>query len=98
MGTYLFSLLSWSLPVALEPLRPESHLLFIGLVFIVTFLLPVTIMGIFRTFGTISSFAMENRRERFLPFTFIAFVYIFVTYLLYNNARIGLNDNFLKLM
>jgi hypothetical protein len=98
MATYLFSLLAWALPSALSPLKPDSHLTFIILIFIVTFILPVTNIGIFKAFGTIHSFEMKERRERILPFIFITLIYIIVTYLFYYKVRISLNDNFLKLM
>lgn len=98
MATYLFSLLALALPSALSPLKPESHFLFIILIFIVTFILPVTNMGIFKAFGTIRSFAMKDRRERIIPFLFITLIYLLVTYLLYYKVRIAFNDNFLRLM
>lgn len=98
MATYLFSLLALALPSALSPLKPESHFLFIVLIFIVTFTLPVINMGIFKAFGTIRSFAMTERKERIIPFLFITLIYLLVTYLLYYKVRIAINDNFLKLM
>lgn len=98
MATYLFSLLAWALPSALTPLKPESHLTFIILIFIVTFILPLTNMGIFKAFGTIHSFEMKERKERTLPFIFITLIYIVVTFLFYYKVKISLSDNFLKLM
>lgn len=98
MATYLFSVLAIALPSALSPLKPESHFLFIVLIFIVTFALPVVNMGIFKAFGTIRSFAMPERKERIIPFLFITIIYLLVTYLLYYKVKIALNDNFLKLM
>src|SRR5688572_23719328 len=98
MATYLFTLLSFTLPAALDPLQPDSHLTFIGLIFIVTFLLPVLNLGIFKAFGTIDSLAMKDRKERILPFIFITAIYIAITYLLYSRTRISLDDSFLKLM
>jgi hypothetical protein len=98
MATYLFALLSWTLPSALLPLQPASHLTFIALIFIVTFLLPVSNIGIFKMFGTIRSFSMEERRERIIPFLFISAIYLAVTYLLYSKTGLRPSDNFLKLM
>ena len=98
MATYLFSLLAWALPSALSPLQPSSHFTFIILIFIVTFILPLSNIGIFKTFGTISSFAMKERKERILPFIFISIIYVVVTYLLYARTKISINDNFLRLM
>jgi hypothetical protein len=96
--TYLFSILALALPSALAPIQPASHLTFILLIFIVTFLLPLFNVAIFKFFGTIESIAMENRKERILPFTFVLVIYVAITYLLYSKTQISLDDNFLKLM
>jgi hypothetical protein len=98
MATYLFTLLAWALPSALSPIQPSSHLTFIGLIFIVTFLFPLLNIGIFKAFGTIQSIAMKDRRERVIPFIFISGIYVIVTYLLYSRSRFSPDDNFLKLM
>lgn len=98
MATYLFTLLAWALPSALAPLQAGSHFTFIVLIFIVTFLLPMLNIGIFKVFGTIRSFAMHDRRERIIPFVFICIIYVAVTYLFYSRTKFSLNDNFLKLM
>lgn len=98
MATYLYTLLALALPSALAPLQTDSHWTFILLIFIVTFLLPLLCMGIFRTFGMISSFMMEDRKERIVPFIFITAIYLAVTYLFYSKTRLSPDDNFLKLM
>jgi membrane-associated phospholipid phosphatase len=98
MPTYLFLLLSQAFPPALDPIQPSSHLLFIGLIFIVTFLLPVLNLGIMKALGSIRSFQMETREERLLPFTMIALLYIAITFLFYYKTRVSVSDNFLKLM
>ncbi|MFZ6012047.1 MAG: phosphatase PAP2 family protein [Bacteroidota bacterium] len=98
MATYLFSLLAVTLPAALEPVSSSGHRTFIFLIFIVTFLLPVLTLGIFKTFGTISTFAMPDRKERIVPFVFISVIYAAITYLFFSRTRISLQDNFLKLM
>lgn len=98
MPTYLFLLLSQVFPAALEPIQSSSHLLFILLIFIVTFLLPVLNLGIMKALGSIRSFQMETREERILPFTAVSLVYIAITVIFYFKTRISLGDNFLKLM
>ena len=55
-------------------------------------------VGIFKSFGTISSFAMPGRKERLMPFVFISAIYVAVTYLFHLHGRMNLNDNFLKFM
>lgn len=98
LATYLFGLLTFALPAALDPLKEEGHLNFIFLIFCVTFLFPALNVGIFKTFGSIKTFAMKDRQERIIPFSFITILYVVVTYLFYTRTRIGLNDNLLKFL
>lgn len=98
LATYLFALFSRVLPAGLDPLKDDGHWSFVFLIFCVTFLLPALNIGIFKTFGSIKSLAMEQRHERIVPFSFIAILYIVVTYLFYSRTRIGLNDNLLKFL
>ncbi|MGC1244348.1 MAG: hypothetical protein WA874_22345 [Chryseosolibacter sp.] len=98
MPTYLFSLLALALPNLLEPIVPELQPKFLMFIFLVTAVLPFLNVGIFKTFRTIKSFAMLDRRERLLPFVFISAIYVAVTYLFHSHARMNLNDNFLKFM
>jgi hypothetical protein len=98
MPTYLFFLLSRVFPVALDPIQQSSHLLFISLIFIVTFLLPVLNLGIMKAFGSIRSFHLEERKERIVPFISIALVYVAVTLVFFYKTRISLSDNFMKVM
>ena len=98
LATYLFGLLAFVLPIALDPLKEQGYLNFIFLIFCVTFLFPALNVGIFKTFGSIKTLAMKDRQERILPFAFIAILYIVVTYLFYTRTRIDLNDNLLKFL
>jgi hypothetical protein len=41
---------------------------------------------------------MTERSERFLPFILISVIYVAITYLFFWKSRIGLNDNFLRIM
>lgn len=94
----MFALFSFALPTGLDPLKEDGHWNFVFLIFCVTFLLPAMNIGIFRTFGSIKSLAMEDRQERIIPFSFISILYIVTTYLFYSRTRIGLNDNLLKFL
>lgn len=98
MPTYFFLVLAFGLPSALEPVPPSSHTLFISLIFIITFLLPAMSLGILKTLGIIRSFELETRQERVIPFIMTSLVYITITLLFYFRSRIGLEDNFLRLM
>jgi hypothetical protein len=98
MATWLFWLLSLTLPSALL-LNHEAYMPLIVLIFMITFLLPAVNLGIFKIFGTISSFTMHDRRERIFPFLLISLIYVLDTYLLfYYRGKIGLSANFLRLM
>jgi hypothetical protein len=98
MPTYFFSLLAFTLPHLLEPIAPGLQLQFLLFVFLVTAILPLLNVGLFKAFGSINSFAMESRKERLLPFVFISAIYVVVSYLFHIHARMNLNDNFLRLM
>ncbi|HMG89942.1 MAG TPA: phosphatase PAP2 family protein [Chryseolinea sp.] len=98
LATYMFGLFTFSLPAGLDPLKEDGHLNFVFLIFCVTFLLPALNIGIFKTFGSIKSLAMEERQERIIPFTFIAILYSAITYLFYSRTRVSFNDNLLKFL
>ncbi len=98
LPTYLFILLSQTFPAALDPIQSGSHRLFIILVAIVTFVLPVVNLFFLKMVRSIRSFQMVERQERVVPFTMITILYVCVTYLFYSKSRIGLNDNFMKIM
>ena len=98
MATYLFTLLSFTLPSALDPIQVNGHRGFIALIFLVSFLLPALNIGIFKLLGSIKSLTMYERNERIVPFSFISILYLVITYLFYTKFRVGLNDNVLKLM
>jgi len=98
LATYLFGLFTLTLPAGLDPLKEDGHWNFVLLIFCVTFILPALNMMIFKSFGTIKSLALDQRRERIIPFSFIAILYTVVTYLFYSRTRIGIHDNLLKFL
>lgn len=98
LATYMFALFSLVLPTGLDPLKDDGHWNFVFLIFCVTFLLPALNIGIFKTFGSIKSLAMEERQERIIPFSFITILYCVVTYLFYSRTRVSLDDNLLKFL
>jgi len=98
MATYLFLLVSFALPSALDPIPMEGHQNFILLIFIVTFLLPVLNVGIFKIIGSIQSVDFYNRRDRIVPFSIMTVFYGVVIYFFYAKFRIGLHDSVFKLM
>lgn len=81
MTTYLFAILSFYFPMMLLPLRPSFA--FLGLISLMTFILPLLNFFFFRTTGTISNFTLPERQQRILPFFFISILYCVVTFLFY---------------
>jgi membrane-associated phospholipid phosphatase len=98
MATYLFLLLSLTLPSALDPIQAGAHYGFILLIFLITFVLPAANVLAFRMMGSIKTLTMYDRRERLGPFFFISVLYLVVTYFFYSNYRIGLHDTVFKLI
>lgn len=98
LAPYLFAIFSVFLPAGLAPLKEEGYLNFIFLIFCVTVALPVFNVLIFKAIGSIRSLAMEDRRERIVPFAFITVLYGAVTYLFYSRTRMSLDDNLMKFL
>ncbi|MEP6736251.1 MAG: phosphatase PAP2 family protein [Chryseolinea sp.] len=98
MATYLFGLFVLVLPVGLDPLKEEGHWNFVFLIFCVTCALPGLNILIFKSFGTIKSLTLENRKERIAPFTFVTILYGAVTYIFFSRTRISINDSLLKFL
>jgi membrane-associated phospholipid phosphatase len=96
--TYLLLLLAFFLPSALYPVPIEGTMAFILFMFVLTFVLPVLNIVLFRVLGVVKSFTLETRSERVRPFFLIALLYCFVTYMLYTKWRVGMDDGLLKLL
>jgi hypothetical protein len=61
-------------------------------------MLPVLSLAMLKTLGVVRSFRLETREERLIPFTITTALYVAITFLFYYQSRMGLNDNFLKIM
>jgi membrane-associated phospholipid phosphatase len=94
LSTYLVLLLGYLFPPML--MLPKAKLpIFAAVVFSLTFLLPVLNLWIFKQFNIISSLSLSERRERIIPFFFIAIIYILVAAMFF--FRINLSINFSKI-
>lgn len=93
MTTYLFLLLTYFLPVILQPAQPSPWIIL--LIFITTFALPAANFLLLRMTGSISDLSMPHRHHRILPFIFISAIYVFVTVMFYWKFPI---PNLLRLM
>jgi hypothetical protein len=98
MGTYLCGVLMLSFPSAIDPIRADIFPGFLMLIFLVTFLLPAINIFVFKVFGTIPSLAMPDRRDRLVPFIFISFFYLIMTYLFYWKFGISYRDNIFRFL
>lgn len=96
MGTYLFALMAFLLPAALYPVTASSQLLFLALVFITTFVVPVSFMSLLKLLGTIKSLTLESRQERVIPFFMVLALYGAFTYML--TRKIGMDVNVIKFL
>jgi membrane-associated phospholipid phosphatase len=95
LPTYLVLVLHYFFPAMLS-LKAEYSYTIIGLIFVFTFVLPSINLITLRYFGSIASLTLESRQQRVLPFTFIALLYLLVTFLFY--AKLPFSQNFNKLM
>jgi len=95
MATYLVLLLGYSMPNFL--LIPVSKILtFAGLVFVMTSILPMANLLMFKAFGTLPSLQMKTRRERIVPFILITIIYMVITGMFF--YKVAGNVNFNRVM
>lgn len=97
LTTYLVVLLGTYFP-ALLMIAPQNLRVMTAFIFCFTFLLPVVNLIVFRMFGTISSYTLENRAERVIPFVAIALIYLVTAFLFFFKLRFSANFNFLLLI
>ncbi len=76
-------------------IAPQHLRVMTAFIFCFTFLLPVVNLIMFRMFGTISSYTLENRAERVVPFIAIALIYIVTAFLFFSKLRFSVNFNYL---
>jgi membrane-associated phospholipid phosphatase len=94
LTTYLVLLLGTFFP-ALLMIAPQNLRVMTAFIFCFTFLLPIVNLIMFRMFGTISSYTLENRSERVIPFIAIALIYLVTAFLFFYKLRFSDNFNFL---
>lgn len=98
MATYLFILFAFVFPIAFDPIKEEGTWRFIFLLFSVTFVLPLIMVGMLKTMGLLDSLHMYERKQRLLPFVLISAFYTGITYVFFDRAEVSINDNFLKFL
>jgi membrane-associated phospholipid phosphatase len=97
LTTYLVLLLDTFFPTLLM-IAPQYMRVMIAFIFGFTFILPVVNLIMFRVFGTISSYTLENRAERIVPFIAIALIYLVTAFLFFFKLRFSSSFNYLLLI
>ena len=75
MTSVIMAVILYFSPELIGSVSIESRYQIIGLFFILTFIMPVLNITILRFSSNISSFTLEDRKERFLPYLFTAIFY-----------------------
>ncbi|MEM9859128.1 MAG: PA-phosphatase [Bacteroidota bacterium] len=81
LSTMLLVVLFVFSPNALRPITSANFLPFLGVVFALTFFIPALSVGMLKMTSTITSFKLEDRKERILPFIFISLYYALAVYM-----------------
>jgi hypothetical protein len=68
MGTYLAALVLFNGPAELLQYEDSLKLMLLGLIFIITFLMPAMALVFLRQIGIIKDLTLPERKDRFLPF------------------------------
>ncbi|MBX2895801.1 MAG: phosphatase PAP2 family protein [Cyclobacteriaceae bacterium] len=97
LTTYMVMLLGTFFPTLLM-IAPQNLRVMTAFIFCFTFLLPVVNLIMFRMFGTISSYTLENRAERIIPFIAIALIYMVTALLFFIKLRFSVYFNYLLLI
>ncbi len=90
MATVLFTLLALFSPFIIGSTSPEFLRLFLLIILVLTFVIPLISIAMLKFTGAIGSFHMESRKERVLPFIIITIYYGVSVYLIIE--KLPLND------
>lgn len=80
MPIYMILIIALLFPQLLSPLPIGMRHYFILLIFICTFLIPAISIIVFKNSGWISSYSIEDQKERITPFLFVSIIYAITTY------------------
>lgn len=92
MPTYLFLTIIGTAPMVLKPLEGSALYRLLIIVFIISFLMPMLSMVTLRFSSYISSFHLNDRKERIVPFVFVTIFYGIAAYIFHTKIRF--NDFF----
>ena len=87
MPSLLFVILFYFAPLVIKPLPDDTFPLLLLVIVLTTFIVPLVSVIMLKSTNFISSYQMEDRKERILPFTFITiFYFITATMFLINST------------
>ncbi len=95
MPTYLFTIMLSLFPTLLR--HEELKWLFLGIVLIVTFIVPAWTTLVLKHFGVITSVYLKTKKERIIPFVATVIIYIIAAYF-FSTLDIDVFDVFPKMM
>jgi len=81
LSTLLIVVLFFFAPALLQPINAANVYPVLGAIFVLTFVIPIFSVGMLKLTKSISSLKLENHKERFMPFFFIAVYYGLTAYL-----------------
>ncbi|MEM6522169.1 MAG: PA-phosphatase [Bacteroidota bacterium] len=81
LSTILLVVLFFFSPNALRPITEANFMPILAVVFALTFFIPAVSIGMLKMTSTITSFKLEDRRERIMPFIFISLYYGLAVYM-----------------
>lgn len=92
--SYLIAVLGIYFP-SLFMMPPDRLRIIVTFIFCFTVILPIVNILMFRMFGTISTYTMDSRQERIIPFTAIALIYLVMTGMFFYKLPVSSNLNLL---
>lgn len=97
LTSYLLILINYYFPAMLM-IAPQNFRPVLAFTFCFTFIFPALNILMFKQFGTISSYSMESRKERIIPFVGISITYVVMTFLFHYKVSFSPNFNSLILL
>lgn len=89
MPSYLFLFIILFASSLLQPIQKESLLQVLGIIFIVTFIIPAISIGTLRLSNFISDLTMADKKQRITPFLFVTCFYGITAYMFYAKLKIN---------
>lgn len=90
MPSYLFLFIILCVSSTMQPLRKESLLKVLLIIFIVTFIIPAISIGTLRLSNFITDLNLVDKKQRFTPFLFVTCFYGIAAYMFY--AKLSVNN------